>query len=64
MDKCNELISIRVPLKIKDEYDQLSDVEKKHLKWIILEHMARYCWAKNHYDSNYYFADVIKEDIL
>ena len=64
MDKCNELISLRVPIKIKEEYDQLSDIDKKHLKRIVLEHMARYCWAKNHFDPNYYFSEDTKEDIL
>lgn len=64
MDKCNELISLRMPIKIKEEYDQLSDIDKKHLKRIVLEHMARYCWAKNHFDPNYYFSEDMKEDIL
>ena len=64
MDKCNESISIRVPLKIKEEYEQLSEIDRKHLKQIVLEHMARYCWAKNHYDKNYYFGtDTNEEDL-
>lgn len=64
MEKASEIISIRVPLKIKQEYDALSDIDKKHLKRMLLETTARYCFAKNHYDPEIYFHGWKEEELI
>ena len=56
-DKCVEVISLRVTPLIKKEYDELNEIDRKHLKRMILNTMARFCWSTNHYDSKFYFDD-------
>lgn len=57
MDKCTEVLSLKVTPTIKEEYEALSEKEKKQAKQLILDKLTRYLWAVNHYDHSYYFGD-------
>lgn len=54
-DKCEEVLSLKVSETIKKEYQELSDRDKKEAKKIMLDNLARFLWAKNHYERDFYF---------
>ncbi len=55
MDKYTETISLRVTALMKKEYEELNEEQRKTVKRIMLEDLAKYCWGKLHYNPKFYF---------
>jgi hypothetical protein len=54
-EKYTEMISVRVTPLLKHEYETLNEEAKKHLKKLLLNDLAKFCWSQHHYDKSFYF---------